>query len=88
MSETVATPELIAQALARLPDRQTSDGSIGPRRAVGAMLQPTLAELSRPGRGGGKIPHPPVDALDGVPASQRRSEPLAASSAAVAMYVK
>ena len=60
-------PELIAEALARLPDRQTPDGPIGPRRAVGAMLQPTLAELSRPGRGGGKIPHPPADALDGIP---------------------
>jgi glycine dehydrogenase subunit 2 len=77
MSEIVATPELIAEAQARLPDRQTPDGPIGPRRAVGAMLQPTLADLSRSGRGGGKIPHPPADALDGIPPSQRRTEPLA-----------
>jgi glycine dehydrogenase subunit 2 len=77
MSETVATRELIAEALARLPDRETPDGPIGPRRAVGSMLQPNLAELSRSGRGGNKIPHPPADALAGVPASQRRSEPLA-----------
>ncbi|MGH2408463.1 MAG: aminomethyl-transferring glycine dehydrogenase subunit GcvPB [Candidatus Limnocylindrales bacterium] len=41
------------------------------------MLQPTLMELSRPGRGGGKVPHPPADALDGVPAEQRRQHPAA-----------
>ena len=29
-------------------------------------LQPTLFERSRPGRGGGKIPHPPKDALDRI----------------------
>ena len=34
---------------------------------VGEQLQPTLFELSRPGRGGGKIPHPPKDALDRHP---------------------
>ena len=32
-------------------------------------LQPTLFERSRPGRGGGKIPHPPADALDRIPAA-------------------
>jgi len=47
------------------------------RPAVGAMLQPTLAELSRPGRGGGKVPHAPADALDGVPTAARRAAPLA-----------
>ena len=60
-----------------LPERATAEGSLGQLRAVGAALQPTLAELSRPGRGGGKIPHAPLDALDGVPASHRRAAPAA-----------
>jgi glycine dehydrogenase subunit 2 len=47
------------------------------RPAVGARLEPTLAELSRPGRGGGKVPHPPRDALRGIPAAQLRARPLA-----------
>jgi glycine dehydrogenase subunit 2 len=42
---------------------------------VGEKLQPTIFELSRPGRGGGKIPHPPADALDRIPASARRVNP-------------
>jgi glycine dehydrogenase subunit 2 len=42
---------------------------------VGERLQPTLFERSRPGRGGGKIPHPPADALDRIPAAARRAEP-------------
>ena len=50
---------------------------LGPRSAVGPALQPTLAELSRPGRGSTKVPHPPRDALAGIPAIHRRSEPLA-----------
>ncbi len=44
---------------------------------VGEKLQPTIFELSRPGRGGGKIPHPPADALDRIPASARRITPPA-----------
>jgi glycine dehydrogenase subunit 2 len=44
---------------------------------VGERLQPTLFERSRPGRGGGKIPHPPKDALDRIPAAARRSSPPA-----------
>jgi glycine dehydrogenase subunit 2 len=40
---------------------------------VGERLQPTLFEMSRPGRGGGKIPHPPTDALDRIPAAARRA---------------
>jgi glycine dehydrogenase subunit 2 len=44
---------------------------------VGERLQPTVFELSRPGRGGGKIPHPPADALDRIPASARRGAPPA-----------
>ncbi len=41
---------------------------------VGERLQPTIFELSRPGRGGGKIPHPPANALDRIPAAARRAE--------------
>jgi glycine dehydrogenase subunit 2 len=44
---------------------------------VGAKLQPTLFERSRPGRGDGKIPHPPKDALDRIPADARRASPPA-----------
>ena len=45
---------------------------------TGPRLQPTLFERSRPGRGGGKIPHPPKDALDRHPgrrAADRRRRP-------------
>jgi glycine dehydrogenase subunit 2 len=41
---------------------------------VGERLQPNLFERSRPGRGDGKIPHPPKDALDRIPAAARRKE--------------
>jgi len=44
---------------------------------VGERLQPTLFERSRPGRGGGKIPHPPADALERIPGSARRATPAA-----------
>jgi glycine dehydrogenase subunit 2 len=44
---------------------------------VGERLQPTLFERSRPGRGDGKIPHPPKDALDRIPAAARRETPPA-----------
>jgi len=44
---------------------------------VGEKLQPTLAERSRPGRGEGKIPHPPRDALERIPAAHRRAMPPA-----------
>src|SRR5215218_2288409 len=44
---------------------------------TGEALQPTLFELGRSGRGGGKIPHPPTDALDRIPAAARRSTPPA-----------
>ncbi len=44
---------------------------------VGERLQPTLFELSRPGRGGGKIPHPPADALHRLPATALRATPPA-----------
>ena len=44
---------------------------------VGPKLQPTLFERSRPGRGDGKIPHPPKDALDRLPAKTLRETPPA-----------
>ncbi len=44
---------------------------------TGERLQPTLFERGRPGRGGGKIPHPPKDALDRLPADARRVTPPA-----------
>jgi glycine dehydrogenase subunit 2 len=56
------------------------DGSrrpdLGPRRAVGPSLQPTLDEISRPARGSTKVPHPPADALAHVPVELRRGQPL------------
>jgi glycine dehydrogenase subunit 2 len=42
---------------------------------TGARLQPTLFERGRPGRGGGKIPHPPRNALDRIPKAARREVP-------------
>ena len=42
---------------------------------VGPRLQPTLFERSKPGRGSPKVPHPPKDALDRIPADQRRTTP-------------
>ena len=45
--------------------------------ATGPRLQPTIFERSRPGRGGGKIPHAPKDALDRLPAAARRTTPPA-----------
>jgi glycine dehydrogenase subunit 2 len=44
---------------------------------TGGRLQPTLFERSSPGRGGGKIPHPPKDALDRIPPDARRATPAA-----------
>jgi glycine dehydrogenase subunit 2 len=42
---------------------------------TGPRLQPTIFERSKPGRGGGKIPHAPKDALSRIPAEQRRATP-------------
>ncbi|MER3417887.1 MAG: glycine dehydrogenase (aminomethyl-transferring) [Chloroflexota bacterium] len=44
---------------------------------TGPRLQPTLAELSRPGRGGYPVPHPPPGALERIPSELRRSTPPA-----------
>jgi glycine dehydrogenase subunit 2 len=41
---------------------------------AGDRLGPTLFERSRHGRGGGKIPHPPKDALARIPAAQLRTD--------------
>jgi glycine dehydrogenase subunit 2 len=41
---------------------------------AGDRLGPTLFERSRPGRGGGKIPHPPKDALARIPADLLRAQ--------------
>src|SRR4029078_1373097 len=64
----------------RAPPRATCRA---PRAGAGRMtlfgerLQTTLFEKSRPGRGGDKIPHPPKDALDRIPATALRSSPPA-----------
>jgi glycine dehydrogenase subunit 2 len=55
---------------------QASAPELGPRRVVGAGLQPTLNELSREGRATTKVPHPPADALDRLPAQHRRANPV------------
>ena len=44
---------------------------------TGPRLQPTIFERGRPGRGGGKIPHPPADALARLPDESRRVTPPA-----------
>jgi glycine cleavage system P protein (glycine dehydrogenase) subunit 2 len=44
---------------------------------VGPKLQPTLFERSRPGRGDGKIPHPPKGALERLPKDALRDVPPA-----------
>jgi glycine dehydrogenase subunit 2 len=56
-----------------LADAETID--LGTPSAVGPQLQPTLAELSVPGRSSFKVPHAPAGALDGIPAEHRRAEP-------------
>ena len=55
-----------------------SDRLDQPRRsAVGPDLQPTLDELSVPGRASFKVPHAPADALAGIPVEQLRQRPAA-----------
>jgi len=44
---------------------------------TGPRLQSTIFEKSRPGRGGGKVPHPPKDALERLPTAARRANPPA-----------
>jgi glycine dehydrogenase subunit 2 len=42
---------------------------------AGERLGPTIFERSRPGRGGGRVPHPPKDSLARIPASRLRAQP-------------
>ncbi len=58
-----------------LPPRLTPPGAR--RRAVGPDLQPTLDELSVPGRSSFKVPRSGADALAGVPSEQLRVNPPA-----------
>ncbi|HYN48913.1 MAG TPA: hypothetical protein VER83_08610, partial [Candidatus Nanopelagicales bacterium] len=45
---------------------------------TGNPLQPTLFELSRPGRGAGtRLPAPPAGALERIPIAARRALPAA-----------
>jgi len=44
---------------------------------AGPRLQPTIFELSKAGRGGDKVPHPPKGALDRIPAHLQRETPPA-----------
>ena len=69
------TPEAAAAASLLGPE---PDGIPVPPGA-GPALQRTLFELSRPGRGGGKVAHPPKDALDRIPG--RRASRGAAGAA-------
>jgi glycine dehydrogenase subunit 2 len=79
----VAAPEEPQVAEAGQPDEieratvRGRDDAMGPHLAVGPALQPTLDELSRPGRASTKVPHPPADALDRLPQAARRAQPLA-----------
>ena len=67
-----------AAPVTSVPDEVQQRGAdLGPRLAVGPNLQPTLDEISRPGRASPKVPHPPADALAGVPRQHLRREPLA-----------
>jgi glycine dehydrogenase subunit 2 len=50
--------------------------TLGRRSATGPELQPTLDELSVPGRSSFKVPHAPPGALDGVPTAHLRSRAL------------
>ena len=59
------------------PDRVVDGGSLGPLARSVRRSSPRSPSSPRPGRGGDKIPHPPADALDGIPAAQRRATPLA-----------
>ena len=65
------------------PLRHPGGRAIAGRRCrvsvTGERLQPTIFERGRPGRGGGKIPHPPKDALDRIPAAARRARAAGAA---------
>jgi glycine dehydrogenase subunit 2 len=67
----------VRAALETGPAAQPEGDGTGARLVVGPGLQPTLDELSKPGRCSTKVPHPPADALDRLPAAQRRGQALA-----------
>jgi glycine dehydrogenase subunit 2 len=73
----LAEPPTTAPQTGSLPERETGEGRLGPRSAVGPTLQPTLAELSRPGRRAYQVPHSPAGTQDAIPKTHRRSAPLA-----------
>ena len=77
----VTTPDDIARFASALADELAADHGVHadgrPMSVTGPRLQPTIFERGRPGRGGGKIPHPPADALDRLPAEARRATPPA-----------
>ena len=56
---TSAEIEAFAVALEIELAEPARPGRSRPMSATGPRLQPTIFERSRPGRGGGKIPHPP-----------------------------
>jgi glycine dehydrogenase subunit 2 len=58
-----------------LDQRAREGGTLGPRRSVGAELQPTMAELSVPGRHTDQVPHAHADSLRGIPTDQLRGTP-------------
>jgi glycine cleavage system P protein (glycine dehydrogenase) subunit 2 len=80
-SSDIDSPVRDSDSPARDPDSSGRIDSpaedIGSRAAVGSELQPTLDELSVPGRSSFKVPHPPAGALEGIPAEQLRAEPVA-----------
>ena len=57
--------------------RAVPSGGAADERHRRDACSPPSSSVSRPGRGGGKIPHPPTDALDRIPAAARRATPPA-----------
>ena len=92
----VAGDRAVRRGPRRDPGRTPADGRRGGSRSGpeprsrGALderdrpgLQPTIFELVASGRGGGKVPHPPADALDRIPARRggRAARPARAERA-------
>ena len=73
MSAQVTPEAAAAAATALVPE----PAGIPTPPGAGPRLQETIFEKSRPGRGGGKVAHPPKDALDRIPADLRRATPPA-----------
>ena len=60
----------------KLAVEESAPTALGAGAVVGPGLQPTLAELSRPGRGSFKVPHPPSGALGHVSGGHLRARPV------------